>query len=176
MSSTEPNNKLTKPNTGETRTPDIPQMDGLTNTIVQSCIKSLPLLTQDNFSSWKSQILTIFEMLDIKDVFTIGKGVLTKKTELLMRGMILTKLAATTYASVVNHGNSDDVLKIWASIIHEFASTDEANRRRIWNTFSYLPFNESDIPGFMNEVKSFLEKMHEVGITVDSDINTLAYP
>ncbi|KAI7958482.1 hypothetical protein MJO29_006699 [Puccinia striiformis f. sp. tritici] len=171
MSSTE--DQQTKPNTTDTLIIESPQMDSLTSSIVQSCIKALPLLTIDNFSAWKSQILTIFEMLEVKDVFTLGKGVLSKKTELLIRGMILTKLDRLTISSVVNHSNNDDVLKIWASIIHEFASTDAANKQRIWASFSYMQFNDSDIPGFINQVKSFLEKMHEVGIVVDTEIVAL---
>ncbi|KAI9622524.1 hypothetical protein H4Q26_018016 [Puccinia striiformis f. sp. tritici PST-130] len=168
MSSTE--DQQTKPNTTNTQIIELTQMDSFTNTIVQSCIKALPLLAKDNFSTWKAQIFTIFEMLDIKDVFTLGKGVLSKKTKLLIRGMILTKLDALTVSTVVNHENNDDVLKIWASIIHEFASTDEANKRRIWASFSYMQFNESDIPGFIIQIKLFLEKMHEVGKVVNTEI------
>ncbi|KNE87203.1 hypothetical protein PSTG_19416, partial [Puccinia striiformis f. sp. tritici PST-78] len=123
-----------------------------------------------NFSTWKSQILTIFEILDIKDVFTKGEGELSKKTELLIRGMIMTKLDTKTISAVINYSNTDNVLKIWASIIHEFASTDEANKRRIWSELSHLPFNESDFPGFIIQVKALLEKMHEVGIVVDCNI------
>ncbi|KAI9607671.1 hypothetical protein KEM48_003581 [Puccinia striiformis f. sp. tritici PST-130] len=66
--------------------------------------------------------------------------------------------------------NATDVLKIWTSIINEFASNDEANRRRIWSELSYLTLSETDIPGFIVKVKSILVKMNEVGIVVDSDI------
>ncbi|KNE88403.1 hypothetical protein PSTG_18197, partial [Puccinia striiformis f. sp. tritici PST-78] len=145
-------------------------MESLSNSIITSCIKALPLLTDNTFSEWKSQILIIFEMLDIKDVFTLGIGELSKKTELMVRGMIMIKLDSKTIASVINQNNATDVLKIWTSIINEFASNDEANRRRIWSELSYLTLSETDIPGFIVKVKSILVKMNEVGIVVDSDI------
>ncbi|KAI7965997.1 hypothetical protein MJO29_001745 [Puccinia striiformis f. sp. tritici] len=162
--------KDTKSNTSSTQTTETLPMDSLANTILPSCIKALPLLTENNFSEWKSQILTIFEMLDIKEVFTLGKGELSSKNELFVRGMIMIKLDSKTISAVINQDNATNVLKIWASIINEFASNDEANRRRIWSELSYLPFSETDIPGFIIKVKSLLTKMHEVGIVVDTDI------
>ncbi|KNE93930.1 hypothetical protein PSTG_12731 [Puccinia striiformis f. sp. tritici PST-78] len=163
-------NKGTKPNTSNTQITETLQMDSLASTIIPSCIKALPLLTENNFSKWKSQILTIFEMLGIKDVFILGKGELSTKTELLVRGMIMIKLDSKTIASVINQDNKTDVLKIWTSIINEFASTDEANRRHIWSELSYLPFSKTDIHGFIVKVKALLVKMREVGIIIDSDI------
>ncbi|KAI9630521.1 hypothetical protein KEM48_013881, partial [Puccinia striiformis f. sp. tritici PST-130] len=49
-------------------------------------------------------------MLDIKDVFTLGKGVLSRRPNSLFEEDF-TKLDALTVSTVVNHENNDDVLR-----------------------------------------------------------------
>ncbi|KNZ50745.1 hypothetical protein VP01_4260g3 [Puccinia sorghi] len=80
---------------------------------------------------------------------------------------------ATVHINVINHTNKDDALLIWKSINEYFASQQAANRARVWNNFSYLVFNSSDILGFITKTKAAIEQLHEVGISRDPDI--LAY-
>ncbi|KNZ59895.1 hypothetical protein VP01_1648g1, partial [Puccinia sorghi] len=64
----------------------------------------------------------------------------------------------------------DDALLIWKSIVNYFASQHAANCARVWNHFSYLSFKNLDICGFITNIKSAIEQLHEVGINQDMDI------
>ncbi|KNZ62190.1 hypothetical protein VP01_13011g1, partial [Puccinia sorghi] len=48
-----------------------------------------------------------------------------------------------------------------------------ANRARVWNHFSYLTFDNSDVLSFITKTKAAIEQLHEVRINQDPDI--LAY-
>ncbi|KNZ46670.1 hypothetical protein VP01_7079g2, partial [Puccinia sorghi] len=51
----------------------------------------------------------------------------------------------------------NDVLLIWKSINEYFASQHAANRARVWNHFSYLVFDNSDVLGFITKTKASIE-------------------
>ncbi|KNZ50476.1 hypothetical protein VP01_4403g4 [Puccinia sorghi] len=80
---------------------------------------------------------------------------------------------ATVHANVITHVNKDDALLIWKSINEYFASQHAANCARVWNHFSYLAFDNSDILSFITKTKAAIEKLHEVGVNRDPVI--LAY-
>ncbi|KNZ50955.1 hypothetical protein VP01_4157g2 [Puccinia sorghi] len=80
---------------------------------------------------------------------------------------------ATVHANVITHTNKNDVLLIWKLINEYFASQNAANRARVWNNFSYLVFDNSEVLGFITKTKAAIEQLHEVGINRDPDI--LAY-
>lgn len=88
--------------------------------------------------------------------------------------MVLTsKMDATVHANVITHVNKDDAVLIWKSINEFFASQHAANRARVWNHFSYLTFDNSDVLSFITKTKAAIEQLHEVRINQDPDI--LAY-
>lgn len=137
---------------------------------LETAIKAIPILTQDNFTAWKQRVLNFLENLKAKDVFVKGEGKLSTDDELFIRTIITARLDASVQANVINNQNATNVLLIWEAIINYFASEESANRARIWDEFTYYNFDESDITGFITRIKSSIEKMHEVGIQIDTDI------
>ncbi|KNZ51050.1 hypothetical protein VP01_410g1 [Puccinia sorghi] len=99
-----------------------------------------------------------------------GKGAISEDDARNVRTILTAKIDASVHANVITHLNKDNTLLIWKAIINFFASQHAANRARAWNHFSYLSFNQSDIAGFITNVKSAIEKLHEVGINCDVDI------
>ncbi|POW03243.1 hypothetical protein PSHT_11792 [Puccinia striiformis] len=87
--------------------------------------------------------------------------------------LLKSKLNNKVYKRVVDHTNSDDTLVVWKAVIEEFASNEAANQERIWNEFSSMPFDNSDVPGFITRLKSMIKTMYEVGITMP--LNILSY-
>ncbi|KAI9619821.1 hypothetical protein KEM48_008434 [Puccinia striiformis f. sp. tritici PST-130] len=124
------------------KTTESSQMDRTNSVIFETLIKATLLLTDNNFSMWKSKILTIFEYLSLEKV----------------------------HDRVVNPSNEEDTLIIWQAIINEFASSKAANQERIWNEFSNMPFNDTEVLGFITRLRSMLIKMHEVGIVIPPNI------
>ncbi|POW01580.1 hypothetical protein PSTT_12373 [Puccinia striiformis] len=177
-SNNDDDNKLPKnPKAGNqtpmSKTTDSSPMDRTNTVIFETLIKATPLLTDDNFSMWKSKVLAIFEYLSVKKVFTKGEGQLSTEIELVLRMLLLSKLDEKVHKRVINPVNEEDTLLIWKSIIDEFASNEAANQERIWNEFAHLPFDNSDVQGFITQLKSLLIKMHEVGISIP--MNILSY-
>ncbi|KNZ44489.1 hypothetical protein VP01_910g8 [Puccinia sorghi] len=83
------------------------------------------------------------------------------------------KTYASVHANVITHLNKDNALLIWKAIMNFFASQHAAKRAHVWNHLLNLSFNQSDITGFITNVKSAMEKLHEVGI--DCDVDIIAY-
>ncbi|KAA1124131.1 hypothetical protein PGTUg99_050209 [Puccinia graminis f. sp. tritici] len=155
-----------------TQTTDIkPDMDKINAMILKTAIEAIPLLTQDNYSMWNSRMMNFFELQKIKDTFIKeDKENLTGDDELQARTILISKLDPSIQSNVINHENNSNVILIWKSIVHHFASTQAANRARVWNHFSSLPFDNSDVASFITKIKSSIEKMHEVGINIDTDV------
>ncbi|KNZ48432.1 hypothetical protein VP01_567g11 [Puccinia sorghi] len=145
-------------------------MDKLKLIYLKLAINAVPTLTQDNYSIWHTRILKYFDILKIKDYFLEEKGALSNDQARNVRTILTAKIDAVVHANVINHLNKDNVLLIWKAIINYFASQHAANCARVWNHFSYLSFNQADISGFITNVKSVIEKLHEVGINHDLDI------
>lgn len=86
---------------------------------------------------------------------------------------LLSRLEATTHSNIITPKNEDDARGIWTAAKTHFASSQSANRARVFNNFLYLPFNEQQIHRFVTTVKIHLNKLMEVGIELPTDI--LAY-
>ncbi|KNZ45714.1 hypothetical protein VP01_7871g1, partial [Puccinia sorghi] len=143
-------------------------MENLNLIYLKLAIDGVPVLTQDNYSMWHTHILNYFNMLRIKDVFIKGEGKLSEDQEHSVRTILTVKLDAAVHVNVINHSNNNDAVLIWKAIVDYFASQHAANRARVWNNFSYLSFNNSDVNGFITNVKSSIEQLHEVGINIDT--------
>ncbi|KNZ48466.1 hypothetical protein VP01_5651g2 [Puccinia sorghi] len=145
-------------------------MEKLDLIYLKLAINAVPVLNQDNYSMWHTCILNYFYMLRIKDVFIKGEGKLSEDQERSVRTILTAKLDAAVHANVINHSKNNDTVLIWKAIVNYFASQHAANRAQVWNHFSYISFNNSDVNGFITNVKSSIEQLHEVGINRDVDI------
>ncbi|KAI7934294.1 hypothetical protein MJO28_017195 [Puccinia striiformis f. sp. tritici] len=170
---------ITTPNqTLAQQTTEQPKMDRTYSVIFESAIKATPLLGCSNFSVWKTQILSVFEILGIKEVFIDGSAALSKESDLLVRTLIKNKLEPEVISRVINHMNTDSALLIWKSIINNFASTQAANKEPIWSIFSNITYGKSNIDGFITRMKALLEQMHELELlwTTITTINHCGKP
>ncbi|KNZ48958.1 hypothetical protein VP01_52g7 [Puccinia sorghi] len=131
-------------------------------------INAIPTLTLDNFSIWHTQILHYLDHLSLKDFFVESKGKISASDTQNVRTVLTSKMDATVHANVITHTNKNDTLLIWKSINKYFASQHTANHARVWNQFSCLAFNNSDVLGFITKTKAAIEQLHKVAaITPD---------
>ncbi|KNZ47585.1 hypothetical protein VP01_62g20 [Puccinia sorghi] len=145
-------------------------MDKLNTVLYKTAIESIPLLTQENYSMWRSRVVNLLDLLKIKDAVLNGKRALSSSEELILRTVLAAKLDANIHSNVVDHSNKENGIEIWKKISEYFASTQSANRARVWNNFSLLNYDDNDVNGFITKVRAAIEKMHEVGINIDIDV------
>ncbi|KNZ52352.1 hypothetical protein VP01_3607g3, partial [Puccinia sorghi] len=150
-----------KPDTTMSKTIEADPMDKLNSVLYKTAIESIPLLTQENYSMWRSRVINLLDLLKIKDVVLTAERQLTSSEELILRTVLAAKIDATVHSNVINHTNKEDGMLIWKSINDYFASTQSANRARVWNNFSLLAYDDSDVNGFITRTRAAIEKMHE---------------
>ncbi|KNZ62094.1 hypothetical protein VP01_1314g7 [Puccinia sorghi] len=129
-------------------------MDRVELIYLKAAIDSIPILTQENFSLWHTRVINYLDLQGLKEFFLDSKGKLEEVDKKNVRILITSKLDPVVHANVINHSNKDDIELIWKSINEYFASQHSANRARVWNHFSYLSFDSSDVDGFITRVKS----------------------
>lgn len=138
---------------------------------LKSLIESTPLLTADNYSMWRKKFEKLFKL---RGVFAIMDNPdesirLDKEINQEFVAHIMAKLDSNTYDNVIDDANEDDAKLIWLSTQNHFASSQSANRARVFNGFLHLTM-ESNIDAFVTSVKVYLKKMTKVGIELPSDI------
>ncbi|KNZ55237.1 hypothetical protein VP01_2730g1 [Puccinia sorghi] len=147
-------------------------MDEINPTILKTTIEDIPILTEENFSSWKTRITALFKLGGLKDPILNGEPALDDSDNTILCAIILAKLSATTHNNMVTFLNKDDALALWKDIIKRFVSTEPSNRARVYNQFASISFDSSNIEKFITEVRSTIVKMEDVGIKMDKDILT----
>ncbi|KNZ53977.1 hypothetical protein VP01_3087g5 [Puccinia sorghi] len=90
----------------------------------------------------------------------------------ILCAIILSKLSTATQNNVVNSENEDNAQALWKAILKRFISSEPSNRARVYNQFSNISFDISNIEKFITEVRSVLVKMEDVGIKIQEDIIT----
>ncbi|KNZ51163.1 hypothetical protein VP01_4063g4 [Puccinia sorghi] len=143
-------------------------MDTINPTILKTTIEAIPVLTEDNFSSWKTRITALF----IKDQILNGEPALDDSDNTILCAILLAKLLSTTHSNVVTATNEDNAIELWRAILKRFISSEPSNRARVYNQFANILFDSSNIEKFITEVRSTLVKMEDVGIHMEEDIVT----
>ncbi|KNZ50985.1 hypothetical protein VP01_4144g2 [Puccinia sorghi] len=115
-------------------------MDKLNSFLYKTAIKSIPLLTQENYSMWCSGVINLLDLLKIKDVVLTAERQLTSSEELILQTVLAAEIDATVHSNVINHTNKEDA------------------------------YEDSDVDGFITRTQATIEKMHEVGINIDKDV------
>jgi len=147
-------------------------MDAINPTILKTTIEAIPVLTEENFSSWKTRITALFKLGGLKDQILDGEPALDDGDNTILCAIILAKLSAITHSNVVTSINEDDAIALWKAIMKRFMSTEPSNRARVYNQFASISFDSSNIEKFITEVRSTLVKMEDVGIKMEEDIVT----
>lgn len=138
---------------------------------IKLLIKSTPLLTADNYSMWRKKFKNLFKLRGIFYIMDDPDPLnrLEEDTNQEFVAHIIAKLDSNTYDNIIDDVNEDDAKLIWMSTQQHFASSQSANRARVFNGFLHLSMN-TNIDSFVTSVKVYPKKMTEVGIELPSDI------
>ncbi|KNZ59308.1 hypothetical protein VP01_1761g4 [Puccinia sorghi] len=101
-------------------------MDEINPTILKTTIEAIPILTEENFSSWRTQISALFKLGGVKDQVLNGKPALEESDNTIL----------------------------------------------VYNKFSNISFDISNIEKFVTELRASLVQMQDVGICMDNEIVT----
>lgn len=145
-------------------------MEKITATILKTAIEAIPLLSMDNYTLWKNRVENLLDLQELRTPLTTPTGVLSSTDDVQLRTILTSKLEPAIHANVITHDNEKDSKKIWASISDYFASSQAANRARIFNTLLHIQFNQNNVQEFITQVKTAISKLHEVGIKLPKDI------
>ncbi|KNZ46338.1 hypothetical protein VP01_734g4 [Puccinia sorghi] len=145
-------------------------MDKINTTILKTAIEAIPLLTQDNYTLWKNRVENMLDLQELLTPLTSPTGVLSSYEDVQLRTILTSKLESTIHANVITHDNEKSSKKIWKSISDYFASSQASNPAQVFNAVLHIQFNPNDVRDFINQVKSALSRLHEVGIDLPKDI------
>ncbi|KAI7939341.1 hypothetical protein MJO29_014077 [Puccinia striiformis f. sp. tritici] len=147
-------------------------MDAVNPTVLKTTIEAIPVLTEDNFSTWKTRITALFKLGGLKDQIINGEPALNDTDNTILCAIIIAKLSTTTHKNVVNSTNEEDAQLLWRNILRRFISNEPSNRARVYFSFASIVFDPSDIEKFITEVRSTLVRMEDVGIELPLEIIT----
>jgi hypothetical protein len=147
-------------------------MDAFNPTILKMTIEAIPILNEENFSSWRTRISALFKLGGLKEQMTEGEPALADNDNTMLCAIIIAKISPATHCNVVDATNEVDAQLLWKAILNRFISSVPSNRACVYNAFANISFDISNIEKFITEVRSSLVKMEDVGITLPKDIIT----
>lgn len=127
-------------------------MDEVNPTILKTTIEAIPMLSEENFSSWRTQITALFKFGGVKDQMINGEPALEESDNTILCAIIIAKLSSTTHNNIVNSTNEDDTQELWKGITKRFISSKPLNRARVYNLFANISFDASNIEKFITKV------------------------
>jgi hypothetical protein len=127
-------------------------MDAINPTILKTAIEAIPVLTKENFSTWRTQITALFKLGGVKDCMLDGQPALEDDDNTILCAILLAKLSASTHSNVVNSGNEDSAQELWKSIMKRFISSEPSNQACVYIGFANITFDVSNIKKFVTEV------------------------
>ncbi|KNZ54130.1 hypothetical protein VP01_3033g1 [Puccinia sorghi] len=83
------------------------KMENINATILKTKIEAIPILTKENFSSWRTCI-ALFKLGGLKDQMINGQPELEEDGNTILCAIILSKLSTQTQNNVVNSENEDN--------------------------------------------------------------------
>lgn len=137
---------------------------------LKSLMESTPLLTESNYTVWKKKMERLFKMRGILNLINSSNPFEEIPDDDEMAGYLMSKLDPSTHTNIITQENEDSSKLFWLAAKNHFASSQAANRAKMFFNFLYLGFNQNDIDGFVTAVKQHLSKLEEVGIDLPSDI------
>ncbi|KAA1133562.1 hypothetical protein PGTUg99_024431 [Puccinia graminis f. sp. tritici] len=101
-----------------------------------------------------------------------GEPPLEDNNNTMLCAIIIAKVSPATHSNVVNATNEVDAQLLWKAILKRFISSKPSNQDRVYNAFTNISFDISNIEKFITEVRSSITKMEDVGIVLPKDIIT----
>ncbi|KNZ51628.1 hypothetical protein VP01_3880g1 [Puccinia sorghi] len=130
-------------------------MDNINATILKTTIEAIPILTKENSSSWRTRITALFKLGGLKDQMVNGQPDLKEDENTILCAIILSKLSTQTQNNVGNSENEDNAQLLWKAILKHFILSEPSHQERVYNQFSNIEFDISNIEKFITE-KIFL--------------------
>jgi transposase InsO family protein len=169
MSSTEIN-KSDSNNQNTSQNKESTAMEKINSTILKTALEAIPKLTSDNYTIWRNLVDNMLDVQGLRDALTSSTGTLTDSQDVHLRTIITSKLDSSIHPNVITHENEKNARKIWKSITEYFASTQPANRARVFNELLDLSFNSSDVQSFITSVRTVNSRLFEIGIDIPQDL------
>lgn len=129
-------------------------MDNINPTILKTTIEAIPLLTDDNFTTWRTQMNILLNLDNLKDSMSSNGPNLDSKDNTMLVSILISKLSPSTHTMIVNSSNEENAKTLWKDILNHFLSSQPANRARIYSLFENIVFNESKIQSFILDIKT----------------------
>ncbi|EFP74889.2 uncharacterized protein PGTG_01482 [Puccinia graminis f. sp. tritici CRL 75-36-700-3] len=145
-------------------------IEKIISTILKTALEAIPLLTADNYTFWRNRVDNMLDLQGLRASLTDKDGSLTTTDDVQLRTIITSKLDSSIQPNIINHENEKNACKIWESITNYFASTQPANRARVFNELLDLSFNTSDIQTFITAVRTINSRLFEIGIDLPQDL------
>ncbi|KAA1071323.1 hypothetical protein PGT21_050312 [Puccinia graminis f. sp. tritici] len=145
-------------------------MEKINSTILKTALEAIPKLTSDNYTLWRNLVDNMLDVQGLRDSLTSDTGTLNNSQDVHLRTIITSKLDSSIHPNIITHENEKDARKIWKSITEYFASTQPANRARVFNELLDLSFTASDVPAFITSVRSINSRLFEIGIDIPQDL------
>jgi hypothetical protein len=102
-------------------------MDDINGAILKMTVEVIPVLTEENFSSWRTCITALFKLGGLKDQMIAGEPPLEETNNTILWATILAKISPATHSNVVTLANAEDAQILWKAIMKRFISTKPSN-------------------------------------------------
>ncbi|KNZ58722.1 hypothetical protein VP01_1874g4 [Puccinia sorghi] len=116
-----------EPNAGSSK------MDEINATILKTTIESIPMLTEEKFSSWRTRITALFTLGGLTDQMINGEPPLDETENTILCAIIIAKISPATHSNIVTSSNEDNAIDLWKAIMKLFISSEPSNRAQVWN-------------------------------------------
>lgn len=147
-------------------------MDDINPTILKTTLEAIPVLTEDNFTIWKTRINSLLNLAKLKEIIRSSTEELEDTNNTILTSILISKLSPSIHTTIVSAGNEESAKEIWRAIHKHFVSSQPSNRARVYSQFASIVFDESNIQGFILDVKNGVNKLHKIGIILPVDILT----
>ncbi|KAA1069781.1 hypothetical protein PGT21_033225 [Puccinia graminis f. sp. tritici] len=102
-------------------------MDAVNPTILKMTNEAIPILNEENFSSWRTCISALFKLGGVKDQMIKGEPALKDNDNTMLCAIIIAKVSPSTHSNVVNATNKVDAQLLWKAILKRFISSKPSN-------------------------------------------------
>jgi hypothetical protein len=155
----------------DTTTDTSPGMDKVNTAVLKTTIDGIPLLTSENYSIWRIQVVNFLDLIDLYEVISSKDGdkKLLPEENKLVKLVLVAKLDSSVQTNVINASNQLDAKLIWKSITNFFASNQTSNKAWVFQSFLWAQYTPGDITGFITSMKSFQAGLMEVGWEFPAD-------
>lgn len=141
-------------------------------------VSSIPILGDDNYSTWLMSIEAYFTMKDLDGILD-GSEIIPSDPSLLpnylkrckqIAGMLILKLSDRNRELLVNNDKKKNPALLWNSITGHYASTEARNQARVFTKLFSLKCDENDLVSFISAAKKILNELSAIGVKTDDSL------